>query len=188
MRDVRAEVVHDVAVEYNGGGLAWTHEDVGKLIAPYPPRGQFDTVPDDEGDDWDPPAAAAGPPAEAAEDAGDELEEHQRRITWLEQVLSDTAQLHDDQLEMTIRRALHASVRRARHTSHADPAVATTLYHRHLDDELETTRRRRLVEDACNTARAAKRDRARLAAEAERLKRLARSSPRRKTRRLLKMP
>ena len=46
----RAEVIHDVDVEFDAGRLQWCYESVSHLVAPFPKQGRrFDNFPTDEG-------------------------------------------------------------------------------------------------------------------------------------------
>ncbi|MCP4202782.1 MAG: hypothetical protein GY769_12720 [bacterium] len=212
MPERRAQTLHDVDVEYTGGRLRWTYDDVQRLIAPYPLRGQQDFVQDDEGDrsdeDGEPPQELE-PPAEEEKDADEEggylsgsddaddardfggtfaeaaasavadlapevcelVEEHKRRIAWLQQLLQDTRSETDPHLEMTLRRALHASLKRARGSAQAHPAVALAVVSHEVLERTKEARQRMIVEEATSDARALKRDRERLKADTERVKR-----------------
>ncbi len=131
-----------------------------------------------ESDDGDLEDIADGTAEEAAAPAVADLtpeqagivEEHRRRIAWLEQLLKDTEHLDDPHLELTLRRALHTSLRRARGSAQTHPAVALTVVSQEVAQRSAESRQRRLVEDASRGARALKRDREQLKADTERLK------------------
>ncbi|MCP3920403.1 MAG: hypothetical protein GY711_33160, partial [bacterium] len=115
--------------------------------------------------------SAASAVADLAPEVCEIVEEQKRKIAWLQQVLQDTRSDEDPVLEMTLRRALHAAMRRARGSGQANPAVALAVASQEMALRTAEARQRQIVEEATSEARALKRDRERLKADAERVKR-----------------